>query len=88
MPPFKVIRHERKTDKPGVFNNGIGLEEMRAGEVTYIIAHKETGLFFKYCTRFPAEVWIDPNQDVQEGPNWFSDKERTAVAYDWFEDMQ
>jgi hypothetical protein len=86
MPTFDVLRYVRKTDKAGVFQNGIGLEEMRAGDVTYIVTYGD--LSYKYCTRFPTEVWIDTNQDVQEGPLWVSDKERTAVPYDWFEDMQ
>jgi hypothetical protein len=82
---FDVLRYVRKTDRPGVFRNGVGWEEMRAGDVTYIVTYGD--LSYKYCTRLPAGVWIAP-QDVQEGPDWFSDKERTAVPYDWFEDMQ
>lgn len=79
-----AIQYTRTTDKPGVFRNGIGWQEMRAGDVTYIIKDRETGLFFKNCTREPYDVWINPEQEIG-GPMWVRDPEQTAVAYDWFE---
>lgn len=80
---FEVIQHTRKTDRPGVFANGFGLEEMRAGDVTYIVVNNSTGLYYQFCTREPFGVWVDPDSE-----DWVRDKEQTAVAYDWFEKMQ
>jgi hypothetical protein len=82
MTTFDVVRYVRKTDKPGVFQNGIGLEEMRAGDVTYIVTNGE--LSYRHCTREPGGVWVADNDPA----HWLSDKEQTAVPYDWFEDMQ
>jgi hypothetical protein len=86
MHRFDVVRHVRGTDRPGEFGGGFGHEEMRTGDVTYLVVHKETGLAFKHCTREPNGVWADPNQPI-EPPNWVH-AEETAVAYDWFENMQ
>ena len=83
MPRLSVVRYERTTDKPGVFRGGIGWEEMRAGDVTYIVVNDDTGLAFKHCTREPNGVWVD-DQTVE---NWV-EPEQTAVPYDWFENMQ
>jgi hypothetical protein len=77
---FDVLRYVRKTDRPGVFRNGVGWEEMRAGDVTYIVTNGE--LSYKICTREPYGAWVPPSAE-----GWVSDKEQTAVVYDWFENM-
>jgi hypothetical protein len=87
MPLLETLRYKRKTDKPGVFCNGIGWEEMRAGDKTYLIYRHDTEQFYRVATREPRDVWVGPKQ-INDAGMWVDDEEQTAVVYDWFENMQ